>query len=297
MIRIREENPLQTGWRPGFGWLVIDKPPGPSSHEVTTWTGNFFKQTAGHSGTLDPDVTGVLPVAIGKARKLLPALEGADKEYVCIARFAKPPAQKDVELVFKKFTGVITQMPPKEAAVKRQLRKRKIHSIKLLEIEGPLVLFRVSCEAGTYIRVLCEDMGKAMKNACEMLELRRTRAGPFTEDDAITMQQLAESANPNALLKPPEAGTALLKRVVIGNNAVNAVCHGAALAKSGVVALDDGIEKDSRVALFTVAGELVGTGIALMDSNSISKAGKGLVVRTDAVVMPPDFYPKKWGNA
>ncbi len=290
MIVLRKEKPLSHLRQEGF--VVIDKPRGPSSHEVSAWVAKITGQKAGHAGTLDPQAIGVLPVAVGPGKKVLRALAECDKEYICIARFKPAVNEEELKKAMGQFTGKIYQTPPKEAAVKRVMRTRVIHSLRLLETDGELTLFRVRCQHGTYIRVLCEDIGEVLGVKGEMAELRRTLAGPFTEKDCVFLQTLADGM---ALL-PIESGVAHLPKIVVGNSAVSALCHGADLAASGVAAVDKSIYKGVTVALMTAGKELIGLGVAQMPGEEIAEAKKGIVVKTTAVVMPRDTYPRKWAK-
>jgi len=181
------------------GFLNIDKPSGKTSHDVCDIVRKILNiEKAGHAGTLDPKVTGVLPVAIGKATKLLQYLE-TGKEYVGLMWLHEDIPQEEIEKIVKKeFLGKIKQTPPKRSAVKRQEREREIYSFEILEKDEKKVLFKVNCEAGTYIRKLIHDLGEKLiingnKIGAHMLELRRTRAGRFEEKDSITLYQLQEA--------------------------------------------------------------------------------------------------------
>jgi H/ACA ribonucleoprotein complex subunit 4 len=151
------------------GVINLDKPYGPTSHEVTAWAKSILHiELAGHSGTLDPHV-----------RVLL--LSG--KEYVCVMRLHADVPEALVRAILQEFTGVIYQRPPLVSAVKRQLRKRTVYYIDFLEMRGRDVLFKVGCEAGTYIRKLCHDIGEALGVGAHRFELRWTRwqrGRPFT---------------------------------------------------------------------------------------------------------------------
>ena len=167
-----------------FGIINIDKPSGPTSFD----TSNFVKKTLGlrktsHFGTLDPKVTGILPVALNRGCKLTGFFIGEDKEYVGIMRFHQETGLGEIKKAIKeKFTGVITQLPPVRSRVKRQHREREIKTFELIEKEGQDILFRVVCQGGTYIRKLVHDLGEYLKIGAHMLELRRTRAGIFNEN-------------------------------------------------------------------------------------------------------------------
>ncbi|NMA88122.1 MAG: RNA-guided pseudouridylation complex pseudouridine synthase subunit Cbf5, partial [Methanoculleus bourgensis] len=144
---------------PGSGIVVIDKPRGPSSHQVTAWVGDILGRRVGHAGTLDPQVSGVLVVMFGGAVRLAPVLLSHNKEYVCLMRLHGDVPREAVDQVAEEFVGRVYQRPPRKSAVKRNLRIRKIQEIEVLDMEGRLVLFRVRCDAGTYIRTLCVHMG------------------------------------------------------------------------------------------------------------------------------------------
>ncbi|MBU2523479.1 MAG: RNA-guided pseudouridylation complex pseudouridine synthase subunit Cbf5 [Nanoarchaeota archaeon] len=175
-------------------FINIDKPEEPTSHSVDEWVMKILHvDKAGHFGTLDPMVTGVLPIAVGKATKLLQYLVSG-KEYVGTMHFHEEVDLKTVEkAIQEKFLGTITQLPPVKSRVKRQEREREIYEFKILEHEGRDFLFYVKCEAGTYIRKLCHNLGEHLKIGAHMTELRRTRAGLFEEKDSITLNDLSEA--------------------------------------------------------------------------------------------------------
>ncbi|MEX0920186.1 MAG: RNA-guided pseudouridylation complex pseudouridine synthase subunit Cbf5 [Candidatus Pacearchaeota archaeon] len=173
-----------------FGILNIDKPSGPTSFNVsdlvrkTLNSAGIKARKTSHFGTLDPKVTGVLPVALNRACKLTGFFIGEDKEYVGIMRTHKEVSIGDInKAIAEKFTGMITQLPPVKSRVKRQEREREIKSFEIIEKDGQNILFKVVCAGGTYIRKLVHDLGDYLKTGAHMLELRRVRAGIFNEDD------------------------------------------------------------------------------------------------------------------
>ncbi len=299
-----DERPIQEYIRKGV--INLDKPAGPTSHEVTSWVKKILEiEKAGHSGTRDPNVTGLLPVMLGDATKAVDALLTAGKEYVCLMKLHSQVQEKELRRIFREFTGEIYQKPSIISAVKRETRVRSIYYLELLEIEDKNVLFRVGCEAGTYIRKLCHDMGMAMGTGAHMQELRRTKSGPFREDDTmITLHDLKdayvdwkENGSETMLRKvimPMERALMHLPKLVIRDNAVDALCHGAGLAAPGVLTLESGIGKGDPVAIFTLKGEAVSVGIAQMKSVEILKAATGIVATTERVFMEPGTYPKGW---
>ncbi len=288
------------------GVINLDKPAGPTSHEVTSWVKKILEiEKAGHSGTLDPNVTGLLPIMLGDATKAVDALLTAGKEYVCLMKLHTEVPEKSIKSVLTEFTGEIYQKPSVKSAVKRETRTRTIYYLELLEIEDKNVLFKVGCEAGTYIRKLCHDMGLAIGTGAHMQELRRTKSGPFREDETmITLHDLKdayiewkENSNEEPIRKailPMEAGLSHLPKLVIRDSAVDAVCHGAELAAPGVLTVESGIERGDPVAVFTQKGEAVSFGLAKMKSVEILKAATGIVATTDRVLLEPSTYPKGW---
>jgi len=299
-----ERRPLLEHLRLGF--LNLDKPVGPTSHEVVAWVKRLMDLSkAGHAGTLDPKVSGVLPVALEDATKALQALSGADKEYICLMHLHSEIPEQRLQEVLSEFTGEIYQRPPLRSAVKRQLRRRRIYSLQLLEREGKEALLRIHCEAGTYIRKLVFDIGEALGCGAHMLELRRSRSGPFAEDE--TLVRLQDVADAYALWKeegredmlkkvvlPVEASVRALPKIVIRDGAVDAVCHGASLAAPGVLRVETGISVGSLVAVMSLKGELVALMESLMTSRQIVEADRGLVAKPVRVIMRPGTYPRKW---
>jgi predicted rRNA pseudouridine synthase len=288
---------------PESGIVVVDKPRGPSSHQVTAWVGDILGRRVGHAGTLDPQVSGVLVVMFGGAVRLAPVLLSHNKEYVCLMRLHADASRESVEQAAAEFVGRIYQRPPRKSAVKRNLRIRKIQEIEILDMEGRLVLFRVRCDAGTYIRTLCIHLGYAIGTCAHMEELRRIRSGSFGETAAVTLHELADAAavaqegNPEPLQRmilPAAAAVADLAKVVIRDTAVDAVCHGAVLAGVGVVGKEGGFAKGETVAIVTGRGELVGLGKGLVNSSALKPGEPGFVVAPTSVLMQPGTYPRGW---
>jgi predicted rRNA pseudouridine synthase len=287
----------------GPGIVVIDKPRGPSSHQVTAWAGKILGVPVGHAGTLDPGVSGVLVVMLGPAVRLAPFLQRGEKEYVCLWRLHGDVTGERIREIAKDFEGRIYQRPPKKAAVKRALRIRTVHRLEVLEAGGRAVLIRVACDAGTYIRSLCHHMGLAAGTGGSMRELRRTRSGSFTEADAHSLQELEDAAcaardgNPGPLrgmILPVGRAVADLPRVTIRDTAVDALCHGASLAGAGLVASEGTFSAREPVGVFTQKGELVAVALALVDSGKFTPGSPGLVAVPRVVLMPPGTYPRGW---
>ncbi len=285
------------------GVINLDKPSGPTSHEVVSWVRKILGiSISGHGGTLDPKVTGVLPCALGKATRVLSALLNAGKEYVGIMYLHTPIPKKKIESIFKVFTGKLYQRPPTKSSVVRRLRIREIFYNKILEVKDNLVLFRVGCEAGTYIRKFCFDIGEALCSGAHMLELRRTRVGKFREHtNLITLQNLKDAFTLyqsegdlyylRKLIFPAEKMVEHLPKIFVRDTAVDALCHGASLAAAGVCYVDARIKPETQVALMTLKKELIGFGIARKTAMEIYKAKSGIMVNINKVFMGRGIYP------
>ena len=174
-----EKRPIKEYIRGGF--VNIDKPSNPSSHEVAAWAKRVLRaEKTGHSGTLDPKVTGCLIVCIDRATRLVKSQQSAGKEYVAVIKFHAPVESRNkVARVVEALTGALFQRPPLISAVKRQLRVRTIYESKLLfwDAERNLAVTWIKCEAGTYIRTLAVHMGLYLGVGAHMEELRRVRSG------------------------------------------------------------------------------------------------------------------------
>ena len=250
-------------------------------------------------------MTGILPITLEEARKIVQALLFSGKEYVCVMKLHGNASQNRVEAVLKEFENTIYQRPPLRASVKRQLRTRKIYYIDFMEMEGRNVLFKVGCEGGTYIRKLCFDIGEVLGCGAHMQELRRTRAGPFVEGEGtVTLHDVAywfmewqkqgDDKILRKIIQPMEKALALVPKIYIRDSAVDAICHGANLTAPGVLSLETNIQKDSLVAIFTLKGEAVALAKALASTEEILSMEHGMVAQTKRVLMPRGTYPKCW---
>ena len=288
------------------GVIALDKPAGPTSHEVATWVKKILhSDRAGHSGTLDPAVTGVLPTGIGNGTKVMQALLPAGKEYMCVMELHALAEEDEIRRVVAEFVGKLYQKPPLRSSVRRVLRVREVYYNHILEIKGRLVLFRVGCQAGTYIRKLCFDIGEVLGVGAHMRELRRSRVGKITEDERLcTLYDLkdayqfwVEDKDETELRKyllPPEAALEHLAEIRVRDSAVDAICHGADLAAAGVVSLHSGIKKGDLVALKTQKGEAIALMRSEDTSDRIAKAKTGIVANTERVLMERGRYPSMW---
>ena len=289
-----------------YGIILLDKPPGPTSHETVAWTKRILKlPKIGHSGTLDPQVSGVLPLGLGEATKALGILLLGPKEYHALGRIHSLPSKEKLAELIEMFTGEIFQKPPQRSAVVRQTRSRTIHEFEVLGQKERLLLTRILCESGTYIRKLYYDIGEVLGPGATMIELRRTRVDQFRETDGlVTLHELAnafalweetkDDSKLMKMIKPVELAFSQLKSVVIRDSAVDAMCHGAQLAIPGVLQISPNLKKGDLVGVYTQKGEAVALAESTMSEEEIKDATKGYAFETKRIIMAPKTYPKKW---
>ena len=288
-----------------YGLILIDKPPGPTSHEVVAWTKRILNiSKAGHSGTLDPQVSGVLPLGLGEGTKALGVLLLGPKEYMALGRLHSLPSKEKLQQTLDLFKGEIFQKPPQRSAVVRQTRIRTIYELELLEQKEILILLRVLCEAGTYIRKLYYDIGEILSFGGSMIELRRSKVHQFSEDQLVTMHELADAYSTwkesgdgsklNNIILPIEYTLSEIKSVVIRDSAIDSLCHGAQLAIPGVLQISPNLKQNDLVAIYSQKGEVVALAEALLSESEIKENIKGYAFKTKRIIMKPNTYPKSW---
>jgi len=273
-----------------FGVVNVDKPPGPSAHEVSAWARDLAGvEKAAHAGTLDPKVTGCLPVLLGTATRLAPAMLEGTKEYVAVLELHGDPP-RDLREVVEEFEAPLYQKPPRKSAVSRRLRVREIHQLDVLEVSDRKVLLRIECESGTYIRKLCHDIGLALGTGGHMGHLRRTKTGPFTDGDLHTMYEFADALAEyrergdeswiREILLPGEAALRDLPSVTVAESAAEQIAEGAPVYAPGVISHED-VERGALVACYTPNGSAVCLGRVTGDLD----AEEGEVVSLERVLV------------
>ena len=242
-----------------FSIINIDKPTGPTSF----WTSQFVKKSlklkkTSHLGTLDPMVTGVLPVGLNRACRLNEYLMHRDKVYVGIMRLHEEVSEEKLEGEMKKFLGKITQLPPVRSRVKRAERIREVKQFKIIEKDGKDVLFLSDVQAGTYIRKLIHDLGERIGGA-HMLELRRTRAGVFEEINSINLYDFKKAIDEykkgndkllREILIPGEIVAKLLPIVQIRKDVVKKVLSGSPIFQT-FLETSSNLKKDEKICIFS----------------------------------------------
>ena len=290
-----------------YGLIFLDKPPGPTSHEVVSWVKKMLNLSKiGHSGTLDPGTSGLLPLGLGEATKALSVLTLGPKEYYALARLHSYISAKKIEPVIKEFTGDIYQRPPQRSAVRRATRIRTVYSFDLLEQHERLLLMRILCQAGTYVRKIIYDLGEVLSPGATMVELRRTMVSGFSEGterfvrlhDVFDAFQLykdsLDETKLRELIRPIEYALQALRGVVIRDTAVDALCHGAQLAIPGIIAIPRDLRRGELVGIYTIKGEIVGLSEAVMVSSEIETKNNGFAFVMKRIIMKPNTYPKVW---
>lgn len=311
LVKTLHYTPLHAGHTPlsrplkiylKYGIINIDKPVNPSSHEVVSWISNILQVKTGHCGTLDPKVSGVLTVLLGRSTRLAKEQQSKGKEYVCIVEFHKNTEKDVIQAAITKLKGSVLQRPPLMCAVKRNLRLRNIYSIDLLEVEEKCALFKVSCEAGTYIRTLCTHIGLLTGYGAHMKDLRRVRSGNVKEDLCFTMHDLIDAkfllekdeSILRRVIKPLESLLVGIKRVIVKDSCISAICHGGQLSIKGILKYDKDIVKGDQIVIISTKGEAVALAIAEITSEEISCMDHGIVSKTKRVIMERKTYPKVW---
>jgi predicted rRNA pseudouridine synthase len=283
-------------------FLLVDKPRGPSSHQVTAWVRDLLRlPLAGHAGTLDPHVSGLLWVGVGPALKLLPLMLEFPKRYVAVVTLHGSVRKDELDRVIAEFIGPVFQTPPVRSAVKRRRRVRTIHRLELLDRAGTEILLDSVVDSGTYIRSLAVDLGDALGVGAHLAELRRTGTGPFLDRDAVPLQRIADavaSADTGApgplleLLHPTVEVWREFPQVRVKRGAVSAIAHGADLARGGIAAVEGRFSQGASVVLLTEERELLALGTALRDSEHL--AGPGWAIDAGRVMVDAARFPPSW---
>lgn len=289
-----------------YGVVTIDKPSNPSSHEVVTWVKDILGcERTGHSGTLDPKVTGVLTVCLNRATRLTKSQQNAGKTYVCVVEFERETTGEKFRAACRKLTGHLFQRPPMMCAVKRDLRLRWVYQIDIIEFTPRKALFEVRCEAGTYIRTLCTHIGLYIGCGAFMADLRRTQSGWTKEDECVTLHDLQDAWHMyktgreekylRKVVRPLESLLVEYPRIMIKDSAVNSICYGGQLSVRGILKYDRDFDTNSTVVLMTAKGEAVALATPLVSSCQVADMERGVVTRTKRVIMEKDLYPRCWG--
>ena len=245
-----------------FGVINLDKPPGPSAHQVAAWVRDMAGvERAAHAGTLDPKVTGCLPILTGTATRAAQIFDRSRKGYVTVLE-AHARIPNDFESTLSEFEAPIHQKPPRKSAVARRLRTREIHRLDALERDDRRALLDIECESGTYIRKLCHDLGLAMGTGAHMGDLRRTKTGHFDDSTLSTMEDFTdglafwrEDGDADLLrdvVSPAERALSELPSLTVAPSAAREIAEGAPVYAPGVIDAElNGADEGDLVVCYT----------------------------------------------
>ena len=257
---------------------------------------------------MDPFATGLLTLLCGRSTKITAELLRKPKSYFAVIRFKTPVPEDKLKSLVNTMKGEIFNVPPKESAVKVQVRTREVSESRLVQTEeGDRVhLLSISCEAGTYIRTMVKDLGLLSGIKCELLELHRSKSGSLEDKMACSMQQLADAVflwkehdHPRGLERlvcPVETVLNDIPRIAVKDGAVSALSHGAPLARPGVVSVPRGLPSGSSVLISSLKGEAVAISELSVHSDSIPEMRTGQIAVPKTVIMPPGTYPQTWSK-
>ena len=260
-----------------FGIINVDKPAGMTSFDVVDKIRRMLKlRKASHFGTLDPMVTGVLPIALNRACKLTGFFIRHDKEYVGEMKIHKDiELEKIKKMIEEKFIGKIIQLPPVKSRVKRQEREREIMKFELLGKNKQDITFHTEVEGGTYIRKLVHDLGQALGINAHMTKLRRTRAGIFKEKDTIKLEELEKISKDKEELKkiitPAEIVNEIYPVVEIKEDSVDRILHGQPIYNKNLIKKYD-LKKEQVVCVFC-ENRFIGMFKVINDEDIFAKSG------------------------
>lgn len=287
------------------GFILLDKAPGPSSHQVSAWARDMFGlEKLGHGGTLDPFATGVLPLLAGKAMRLTGTILTHDKTYLAIFKVHGGIDRSALDDAMSNLTGKVYNVPPEISAVRVQVRTRTISEFKILDTEGDSVLVSIKCEAGTYVRTMARDLGLLLNTSVELKELRRPSSGEYTLAQSVTMQQIADAywlwkergdeTAMRRILHPVETLLKDLPVIVVKDGAAAALSHGAPLLRPGLVSIAEDLKAKQEVLIVTQKGEVVALAQLSVTGSTIQEMKQGEVAKPHTVLMKQDTYPRSW---
>jgi H/ACA ribonucleoprotein complex subunit 4 len=297
VVRISKRLPKRTAQELlNCGIINLDKPKGPKSiHCVNNIREILEQPKAGHAGTLDPAVTGVLPIGLGKAVKVLPVLSLAGKVYEGKMHVHEDVTKEQLQEAFNKFTGKIKQTPPKKSAVARREREREVYWFEIKSVSGRDVEFETGVEHGTYIRTLCIQVGDYLKVGAHMSYLRRIQAGPMKIDDSVTFEEVKKNYKKYLRTKQQkyianfvttvEKSVTHLPAVWVDEGVKEYLKHGSPVFVPGVLAFTSDLEKGATTAVFDLNNNLLAIGFAEMSESEMKTAEKGMAVKTDVVLI------------
>ncbi len=250
------------------GWVILDKPVGmTSTHAVSRLKRIFNAKKAGHAGTLDPLASGILPVAFGEATKTVPFVQDGEKAYrftvrwgietntddsdgMMVSQSERRPSRAEITKLLPRFMGTISQRPPAFSAIKIDgeraydlarageqvdiaARNVTVHALDIVSTTAEEAVLEARCSKGTYVRALARDLGRELDCFGHVTALRRTRVGPFSEQDALGLLSLTEDLDVPRTLHCVEAGLMEMPRIAVDRDAAARLRRGQAILLRG----------------------------------------------------------------
>jgi H/ACA ribonucleoprotein complex subunit 4 len=255
----------------GRGAILLDKPGDLTSMQCVERVKKILRaDRAGHSGTLDPKVTGVMLIALNEARKAMTVLIGLRKEYEGKMHIHGDVDKEKIKKVARDFVGKITQIPPVRSAVVRKPREREVYSFEITKIKGRDLHFRVGCESGTYVRKLCHDFGERLGVGAHMTELRRTKINGFSENECTTIEKLGKK---DVIPLERILERIGLKKVIVKRDSVGRIRNGIPVKENDIIKTDR-LTENERVGIYC-RSEIIALGLV--------RDNKEPVIKTDRV--------------
>ncbi|KAM3178391.1 hypothetical protein ACTXT7_002676 [Hymenolepis weldensis] len=290
------------------GVIYLDKPSNSSAGEINTWIKNILRvEKTHHKGFLESNASGCLLVGIGNATRLLKSMSKSDNEYVAIFHFYGKINIRDLTNSCESLVGQIFQRPPTISLGNRDLRIRTIHTLDVLEFDEKknLALLKICCEEYTRIHLLCYHIGLMLGIGGKMEEVRRVKYGNFNEyEKLVTMYDIIDAYWMYTTLKderylrkvilPLETLLVSHRRIIVKDSAVAALCFGAKLIKSGIMYVDNDIEKGDDIVYVTSKGEAIALAIAKYSTVGIVEGSKFFIAKTTRVIMEKEHYRRQW---
>jgi H/ACA ribonucleoprotein complex subunit 4 len=278
------------------GFILLDKHPGPTSHQLSAWARDLLGiDKLAHGGTLDPFASGVLPLLLGKSMKLTPLILKHEKTYIASLKLSSTATLESLKKSIKQLEGRIYNVPPEISAVKIQVRTRTIKNLNILDFDGENLLLEMDCEAGTYVRTFARDLGLLIDKKVILKELRRSKSGIFTEDMCISMNQLSDAlwkfkelGDESAMLKilhPIEELVKKYPRIIVKPSAHESLGNGATLMYPAVSHISTKFKKGDDVVIQSNEGILLAIADAKLDAAIIAAKEKGAIAQPKHVFL------------
>ncbi len=256
------------------GVILLDKPRDMTSMECVERVKDILKaDRAGHSGTLDPKVTGVMLIALNEARKAMPVLIGLKKEYEGTMHLHGNVDKKRINEVARGFVGRITQTPPVRSAVVRKPREREVYSFEITKIDGKDIYFKVGCESGTYVRKLCHDFGERLGTGAHMTGLRRTKINGFSDKECVSIEKLEKNKEKQVIPLERVLERTGLKKVIVKKESLDKIKNGMPVEKRDIIKIDRLTENEHAGIYF--GSDIIALGLV--------RDSKKPVIKTDRV--------------